>query len=50
VKCGHASPFEFDRFPRTFAREHLLVVGSDRFHGGAIRGVILEDFLLDESL
>jgi predicted AAA+ superfamily ATPase len=50
VKAGHASPFEFDWFIRTFSREKLLVVSSDRFDGSAIRGVTLEDFLLDESL
>jgi predicted AAA+ superfamily ATPase len=50
VKAGHASPFEFDWFIRTFPREKLLVVSSDRFDGSAVRGVTLEDFLLDESL
>ena len=50
VKAGHASPFEFDWFIRTFSRERLLVVSSDRFDGSAVRGVTLEDFLLDESL
>ena len=50
VKAGHASPFEFDWFIRTFSREKLLVVSSDRFDGSAVRGVTLEDFLLDESL
>jgi predicted AAA+ superfamily ATPase len=50
VKAGRASPFEFDWFVRTFSREKLLVVSSDRFDGNAVRGVSLEDFLLDESL
>ena len=50
VKAGHASPFEFDWFIRTFSREKLLVVSSDRFDGSTVRGVTLEDFLLDESL
>jgi predicted AAA+ superfamily ATPase len=49
VKAGHASPFEFDWFVRSFSREKLLVVSSDRFDGGVVRGVTLEDFLLDES-
>ena len=49
VKAGHASPFEFDWFTRSFPREKLLVVSSDRFDGSAVRGVTLEDFLLDES-
>jgi uncharacterized protein len=50
VKSGKASPFEFNWFLRDFPREKLLVVNSERFDGGAIRGVTLEDFLLDESL
>jgi hypothetical protein len=50
VKAGHASPFEFDWFSRTFSSEKLLVVSSDRFDGSAVRGVTLDDFLLDESL
>jgi uncharacterized protein len=50
VKAGKASPFEFNWFLRDFPREKLLVVNSERFDGGAIRGVTLEDFLLDESL
>jgi len=50
VKAGKASPFEFDWFGRTFPREKLLVVNSERFDGNAVRGVTLEDFLLDESL
>jgi uncharacterized protein len=49
VKAGRASPFEFDWFGRIFPREKLLVVNSERFDGNAIRGVTLEDFLLDES-
>jgi predicted AAA+ superfamily ATPase len=50
VKAGRASPFEFDWFRKSFPREKLLVVSSERFDGDAIRGVTLEDFLLDESL
>ena len=50
VKAGQATPFEFDWFSKSFPRERLLVVSSERFDGGAIRGVTLEDFLLDESL
>jgi predicted AAA+ superfamily ATPase len=49
VKAGRASPFEFDWFGRTFPREKLLVVSSERFDGNAVRGVTLEDFLLDDS-
>jgi uncharacterized protein len=50
VKAGKASPFEFDWFRRSFPRERLLVVSSERFAGDAVRGVTLEDFLLEESL
>ena len=50
VKAGKASPFEFDWFGRTFPRERLLVVNAERFESQAVRGVTLEDFLLDETL
>jgi predicted AAA+ superfamily ATPase len=50
VKAGRASPFEFEWFVRAFSREKLIVVSADRFDGKAVRGVTLEDFLLDESL
>jgi len=50
VKAGKASPFEFDWFRKAFAREELLVINSERFDGGAIRGATLEDFLLDETM
>jgi predicted AAA+ superfamily ATPase len=50
VKAGASTPFEFDWFTKSFPRERLLVVSSERFDGTAIRGVTLEDFLLDESL
>lgn len=50
VKAGKASPFEFDWFGRAFPRERLLVVNSERFDSATVRGVTLEDFLLDESL
>lgn len=50
VKAGRASPFEFDWFSKAFPREQLLVVSAERFDGHGVRGVTLEDFLLDESL
>ncbi len=50
VKSGRASALEFDWFTRTFSREKLLVICADRFEGKAVRGVTLEDFLLDEVL
>jgi predicted AAA+ superfamily ATPase len=50
VKTGKVSPFEFDWFAKSFPREQLLVVGAERFPGNDVRGVTLEDFLLDDSL
>ena len=48
VKAGRASLFEFDWFARDFPRERLLVINSERFEGKNIRGVTLEEFLLDD--
>jgi len=50
VKAGKASPFEFDWFAKSFPGEQLLVVSAERFPGNDVRGVTLEDFLLDDSL
>ncbi len=50
VKAGKASPFEFDWFGKTFPRERLLVVSAERFETGAVRGVTLEDFLLNDAI
>ena len=50
VKAGRASPFEFDWFGKAFPGEKLLVVSSERFDGNVVRGITLEDFLLDESM
>jgi predicted AAA+ superfamily ATPase len=50
VKAGQASPFEFNWFAKIAPHEKLLVVNSERFDGDIIRGVTLEDFLLDEYL
>jgi len=50
VKAGRASPFEFDWFVRSFPREKLLVINSERFEGKNVRGVTLEDFVLDEEM
>ncbi len=50
VKAGRASPFEFDCFARAFPREKLLVINSERFEGKNVRGVTLEEFLLDEAM
>ncbi|MGH8211518.1 MAG: ATP-binding protein [Steroidobacteraceae bacterium] len=49
VKAGRASAFEFDWFRRSFPRDRLLVINSDRFESDGVRGVTLEDFLLEEA-
>jgi hypothetical protein len=41
--------FEFGWVGRTFPSEKLLVVNSERFESKGVRGLTLEDFLLDES-
>jgi predicted AAA+ superfamily ATPase len=50
VKAGHASPFEFDWFTTLFPREKLLVINSERFEAKNVRGLTLEEFLLDETI
>ncbi len=50
VKAGKVNAFEFDWFRKSFPGERLLVVSPERFETHAVRGVTLEDFLLDESL
>ena len=49
VKAGRASPIEFDWFSKTFPCEKLLVINSERFEAKNVRGVTLEEFLLDET-
>jgi predicted AAA+ superfamily ATPase len=50
VKSGRASPFEFDWFAKAFPRDRLLVINSERFEGKNVRGVTLEEFLLDDAM
>lgn len=50
VKSGQASALEFAWFGRAFPREKLLVVSTEHFEANTVRGVTLEEFLLDESL
>jgi predicted AAA+ superfamily ATPase len=50
VKAGKASPFDFGWFTANAPRERLIVVNTERFDGTAIRGVTLEDFLLDDTM
>jgi predicted AAA+ superfamily ATPase len=50
VKAGRASPLEFDWFGKSFPKERLLVINSERFDGRNVQGVTLEEFLLDEQM
>ncbi|MBI2192288.1 MAG: ATP-binding protein [Planctomycetes bacterium] len=49
VKRGPTSPIEFAWFPSVFPRARLTVVSTERFETDRIRGVTLEDLLLDET-
>lgn len=49
VKAGSTSPHEFTWFARTFPLARLKVIGSHRFAAGAVSGVTMEDFLLEEE-
>ncbi|GMV38437.1 MAG: hypothetical protein AMXMBFR64_01530 [Myxococcales bacterium] len=50
VKRGRTGPLELGWFPKVFPDGRLLVVGGDRFETDRIRGLTLEDFLLDDSV
>jgi uncharacterized protein len=47
VKRGRTSPLEYAWFPRQFPAARLLVIGRDTFDTEAVRGLTLEDFLLE---
>lgn len=47
VKRGSTSAFEFGWFPKTFPKATLRVVGRDRFTAERMRGVTIEDLLID---
>jgi predicted AAA+ superfamily ATPase len=49
VKRGAASALDFSWFARSFSKGRLCVVGRERFEADRIRGMTLEDFLLDEA-
>jgi predicted AAA+ superfamily ATPase len=49
VKRGAASAMEFAWFPRSFPRARLWIACRERFDAGRIRGLTLEDLLLDET-
>ncbi|MFO8070443.1 MAG: AAA family ATPase [Polyangia bacterium] len=48
IKSGRTSPLELGWFAESFPRGRLTVVGRDRFETERIRGVTMEDFLLEE--
>lgn len=49
VKRGGASALEYAWFPRTFPRSSLRVVGREVFEADRIRGMTMEEFLVDEG-
>lgn len=49
VKRGKSTAVEFSWFPRAFPGGKLVVVSSSRFETERIRGLTMEDFLLDET-
>ena len=49
VKRGGTSAMEFGWFPRALPHRRLWIVGADRFETAALRGLTIEDLLLDES-
>lgn len=46
VKRGKAQPLDFAWFSRIFPKGNLTVITSEPFEAGRIRGITLEDFLL----
>jgi len=47
VKRGRSSALEFSWFPKLFPNKELIVINSETFVTDQIRGVTLEDFLLE---
>jgi predicted AAA+ superfamily ATPase len=47
VKRGKVQPFELAWFPKSFPKGRLTVINPHRFEAEKIRGVTLEDFLLE---
>jgi predicted AAA+ superfamily ATPase len=47
VKHGRTSPLEFAWFPRVFPKGRLTVVGRERWETERMRGISIEDFLLE---
>jgi hypothetical protein len=49
VKRGASGPLEFAWFPRVFPRATLWVANTESFEAGRMRGMTIEDLLLDET-
>jgi predicted AAA+ superfamily ATPase len=47
VKRGRTSPLEFAWFRKVFPQGRLTVVGRDRFETDSVRGITMEELLLD---
>ena len=47
VKRGRTSPLEFAWFRKVFPRGRLTVVGRDRFETDSVRGITMEELLLE---
>jgi predicted AAA+ superfamily ATPase len=49
VKRGRTGAVEFGWFPRAFPGARLTVIGADRFDADRVRGMTLEQFLLEPA-
>jgi hypothetical protein len=47
VKRGPTSPMEFSWFAQVFGSATLTVINPKRFEAGQVRGIPLEDWLLE---
>ncbi len=50
VKVGRTGPGDFAWFPRTFPGRNLLVISGNEFETPSVKGVTMEQFLLDDGL
>jgi predicted AAA+ superfamily ATPase len=48
AKRGRTSPMDYAWFPKVFPRSRLHVIGQDTFEAGPIRGLTMEEFLLED--
>ncbi|MBI4405604.1 MAG: ATP-binding protein [Deltaproteobacteria bacterium] len=49
VKRGHASPLQYDWFVKSHPKAKLVVINQARFETSSIRGITMEDFLLEDA-